>query len=143
VESRKGAITADRLRPLVEQLLTKITENPVSVRVEMKALFPAGITLIPPKDGTRGPWQVNLTIDGSKFVCLDTHRRGNADNSRPRYSKPPDLSEGREFSESALGSALSPRHGHRPSFVPPKICHTDSMKTIRNSPKKSRRAERA
>jgi hypothetical protein len=41
-------------------------------------------------------------------VFLESFRRGNADNSRPRYSKPPDLSEGCEFIESALGSAARP-----------------------------------
>jgi hypothetical protein len=137
---KKDAISLSRLRPLVERLISKIIESPATVRGEVKALFPSGISLIPPK-GSEGPWQVNLTVDGASFICLDTHRRGNADNSRPRNSKPPDRSEGREFTESALGSALRhdllQSHVHR-ATVYIGVHHAVQLRTDRCGPPTAR-----
>jgi len=143
VESQKGKITPELLLPRLRNLVEKITENPMSVRVALKGLFPGGIKLTPPKDRAHGPWRGDLTLDGGNVMFMESFRRGNAADSRPRYSKPPDLSEGCEFSESALCSALALRHGRRVYFGPPRFCFTDSLNTRGKTPKKTRAADRA
>ncbi len=75
-----------------------------SARQEMKAPFPKGIKLTPPKDRRRGPWRADLKLDGSNVLLLDTYRRGSAEGSRPITSKPPGGPEGSEFTELSLGS---------------------------------------
>jgi site-specific DNA recombinase len=100
VTRQRPRMTGKSIMPHARRALAMLRDKPKYARAALRGLFPTGIHVTPPQNRVRGPYKLDLTLEGANLIVADMHR---ADIKKPSKESP---LEGSKFGQLTFCSCL-------------------------------------